>query len=66
MKGTRFEFVINVSQQGKDKIEFTNKFLEAAALILWEINDSIPRFCLVLLRHIHNPVNHITWSVLQR
>ena len=33
MKDTCFEFVINVSWQGKDKIEFKNKFSDIAVLI---------------------------------
>ena len=33
MKDTCFEFMINVSWQGEDKIEFKNKFSEIAVLI---------------------------------
>ena len=46
MKDTHFKFVINVSRQGNNvKIKYKLK-----------INLQTLQSCLVLLRHIHNPV----------
>ena len=62
MKDTCFEFVINVSRQGKNvkiKLNLKIKFAEIADLIFCEINDNTPGFCLVLSRHIHNPVKQV-------
>ena len=49
MKGTCFQFVINVSQQGNDmKMKYNLK-----------INLQRLQSCLVLSRHIHNPVKQV-------
>ena len=50
MKDTRFQFVINVSQQGNNvKMKYNLK-----------INLQRLQSCLVLSKHIHNPVKQIT------
>ena len=59
IKGTCFEYVINVSRQGNNvKIKFNLKInlQRLQFLIFCELNDNTPGFCLVLSRHIHNPV----------
>ena len=49
MKGTCFQFVINVSRQGNDvKMKYNLK-----------INLLRLQSCLVLSRHIHNPVKQV-------
>ena len=68
MKDTCFEFVINVSWQGEDKIEFKNKFSEIAVLISFfcKINENTQGIYLVLSRQIHNPVKQIISNFLQK
>ena len=50
----------------QDKILLKKKFAEIAVLIFSEINNNTPGFCLVLSRHIYNPVKEVIRSVLQK
>ena len=52
MKDTCFQFVINVSRQGN--------------IVKMKYNLQRLQSCLVLSRHIHNPVKQVIWSVLQK
>ena len=62
MKDTCFEFVNNISRQGKNakiKYNLKIKYAEIAVQIFCELNGKRPKFHLVLSMHIHNSMKQI-------